>query len=143
MTEEQTGHGATQSQSMARGVAAGLLERDDDSESDLISLVDIVITGIETDWQHFRVRKYDPDADGSADHPWAIIERLSSAGMPRTHVALDAVTMRAAVELYLVDRLEHGMSLDEACHMVDGSYTDAVVADSILQFALYGEEVFG
>lgn len=134
-------------------------------DSDLISLCDIVITGIETDWTHFWVHKYDPDANGGSSS-WGVLAPLPSAGRRRTtpHVAhegcdegetcgnfgypyepveLFAPVVRRAVWLYLKSRLEGGLGLDEARQLVDGSYTDAEIADSILQFALYGQEIYG
>jgi len=113
---------------------------------ELISLGDIVVTGIETDWIHFWVKDYAPFADGVVT-PWATIWPLKdSAGedgkLPEP-VTLDENTVRKAVELYIDSRLSKGMEPGEVARLVDGSYTDAVVADSILQFALYGSEVYG
>lgn len=127
---------------MGQYIAADLPERDDDSESDLISLVDIVITGVETPWRHFWVEGYDPEADGKIK-AWAKLLPLKDAADPLPDaVLLTSETVRKAVAAYLDSRLEAGMRHSEATRLVDGSYTDAVIADSILQFALYGEEVY-
>lgn len=131
----------------AEGLASSLPLRDDKTESDLISLVDIVITGVETGWIHFMVHEYDIEADGTTK-PWAILTPLASAGKNKNGLdyaakALYHQVVRRGVVAYLEDRLARGMSESEAAKMVDGSYTDAVVADSILQFILYGEEVYG
>lgn len=117
--------------------------------TDLISLCDIVVTGIEVpaEWNHFRVHKYDPKADG-IHQSWGVLGPLQSAGKwkpdgSKIHpIELWARVVRKAVYDYLLDRLNRGMDLSEARLMVNGSYTDAVVADSILQFALYGQEVY-
>lgn len=120
-----------------------------DGERERIPLQDIVITAIEHhEFNHFRVRKYDPDADGvTKGREWAIVEGLEAAyaaGAARPSATLlNARTVRQAVEDYLNDRLTKGMSEDDARMMVDGVYTDVIVCDSIVQFALYGEEVFG
>ena len=124
----------------AEGLAASLPVKDETSESDLISLVDIVITGVETPWHHFGLLSYKPEADG-VEVPWATITPLSDSGAPNA-CDLYASTIREAVTAYLQARLDSGMAPAEAAKMVDGSYTDAVVADSILQFALYGEEIY-
>lgn len=137
----------------AEGLAASLPVRDDDSESDLISLVDIVITGIETPWSglHFQVKDYDFEASGETlREAWAEIVGLPSAyteeqlksGNEPGRVTLFHETVRSGVVRYLQDRLNRGMAPSDVAKMIDGSYTDAVVADSILQFCLYGEEVF-
>lgn len=126
----------------AEALATRLPVRDDAADSDLISLVDIVITGVETPFVHFGMLFYDPDADGLTK-PWVTLVGLPDAGKGPIQVDLYASTVRAAVRNYLTDRLAHGMMADEAAKMVDGSYTDALVADSILQYALYGEEVYG
>lgn len=118
---------------------------DDGEDSDLISLCDIVITGIEHhEFKHFWVRKYDYKASGAEGDEWAIIQALPSAEQdpPDKHVALNQTTMRKAVELYIKARLDGGMTLEDVRQLVDGSYTDVVVADDILQFALYGEQLF-
>lgn len=132
-------------------IAADLPVCDEDAESDLISLCDIVITGVETGWKHFWVEGYTPEADGVL-RPWATLKPLEGAVVGAgghdvvegvLPVALTADVVRKAVAAYMDKRLEGGMSLSEATNLVDGSYTDAVIADSILQFALYGEEVYG
>lgn len=118
-------------------------------ESDLISLRDIVVTAIDTgiDSHHWWIHKYDPRADGVING-WAVLAPLPSAGDFKPDgrhirpVELYAPTVREGVYLYLLDRLNKGMDLSEARRMVDGSYTDVVVADSIIQFVLYGQEVF-
>lgn len=115
--------------------------------SDLMSLCDIVVVGVETEWEHFGVSNYQPNNDGSPAHPWAILHVLPS-GLPckpgfGADAHLTEATMRRAVKEYLQSRLTGGMSPVEAARLVDGSYTDAEIADSILQFAIYGEEVFG
>lgn len=115
---------------------------DDDADDEMISLADIAVTGIEHhEWLHFWTKDYTPDADG-VKVPWATIWPLKDSGKDEP-VALNETTMRKAVELYLDNRLKAGMRFADAAMMVDGVYTDAVVADSILQFALYGEEVYG
>lgn len=116
---------------------------------EVIPLADIVITAIEHhEFTHFRVRKYDPDADGlTAATAWAIVEPLASGlkTLQAMHspTLLWESTVRAGVRLYLNDRLSKGMDEEEARKMVDGVYTDVLVCDSIIQFILYGEEVFG
>lgn len=127
----------------------------DFGEEERIDLESIVVTAIEHhEFNHFRVRKYDPDADG-VEREWAVIQGLPSAFTDLQwatrdakqpwppFVVLDSVTVRKGVEAYLNDRLSKGMDEAEARKMVDGVYTDVVVCDSIIQFALYGEEVFG
>lgn len=114
---------------------------------DLISLCDIVITGCETGLKSFIVEGYKPDGDGISV-PWATLrpEQGASNGspvQPYKPVQLYARTVRQAVQDYIDTRLQAGMSEEEATKLVDGSYTDAAIADSILQFAIYGEEVFG
>lgn len=121
----------------------------DDSEegSDLISLCDIVVTGIESGWTHFWIRLYDPKQNG-IEKPWAVLGPLPSAGDTKPDgtkiipVELYSAVVRKATYEYLLNRLNGGMPLEEAKLLVDGSYTDAVIADSILQFALYGMEVY-
>ena len=112
---------------------------DNGDEVELISLCDIVVTGIETGWSHFWVRKYDPD---NLDMEWAIVAPLRSAGKGSKPILLNEARMRLAVQAYIQSRLDRGMTLAEVTKLVDGVYTDAVVADSILQFAIYQEEVF-
>lgn len=127
---------------------ASVLPVCDDPEgpgSDLISLCDIVITGVETGWSHFLVEAYDYKADGITK-PWAILHPEKGAedpGKTIEPVALTADVVRKAVEAYIDTRLQAGMSPADAAQLVDGSWTDAPIADSILQFAIYGEEVFG
>lgn len=122
-------------------------DEDSEEDSDLISLCDIVVTAIETDWTHWWVHKYDPRADGVING-WAVLAPLPSAGDFKPDgstirpVELFAPTVRKGTYLYLLDRLNKGMDLSEARRMVDGSYTDAMVADSIIQYILYGEEVY-
>jgi hypothetical protein len=135
-------------------LAADLPARDDESESDLISLVDIVITGIEAvPWVHFIVDDYNPDASGEGpDNAWAILNPLEAAQPPEgiqgtieprfEAVYLTTDTVRKAVAAYADARIDGGMALEAVRNLMDGSYTDAVVADSVLQFAIYGEEVF-
>lgn len=120
-----------------------------EGDKERIPLQDIVVTAIEHhEFNHFRVRKYDPDADG-VEREWAIVEGLPSAYVMQGHLPknrgrlLDAASVRKGVELYLDDRLSKGMPEEEAQKMVDGVYTDVLVCDSIVQFILYGEEVFG
>lgn len=117
-----------------------------EGDKECIPLQDIVITAIEhNEFNHFRVRKYDPDADG-VEREWAIVEGFvtkADEAREQKRVSLDAATVRKGVELYLEDRLRHGMTEDDARMMVDGVYTDVIVCDSIIQFTLYGEEVFG
>lgn len=117
-----------------------------DEGEERIPLADIVVTAIEhNEFSHFRVRKYNPDADGLTSE-WAIVEAHPTGlaeGQVRTAVVLDATAVRKGVESYLNDRLSKGMSADDARMMVDGVYTDVVVCDSIVQFIVYGEEVFG
>lgn len=129
---------------VAEALASSLPVCEDDS--DLISLCDLVITGIETEWTHWFVRKYDYKATGAPvdGEEWAILEALPSARQepPNKHIALNQETVREAVKGWLSMRLNGGMSFADCQKMIDGSYTDAVVADSILQFALYGEEVY-
>jgi hypothetical protein len=119
-----------------------------EEDSDLISLCDIVVTGIEhEEWTHFWIHKYDPKADG-VKKAWAVLRPLPSAGEFKPNgeriqsVVLYARDVRRAVYDYLLSRLNGGMDPAGARQLVDGSYTDTVVADSILQFALYGEEVY-
>lgn len=126
---------------IGEAIAESLPVRDDDCDSDLISLVDIVITGIETGWTHFWVHNYDAEADG-VEKPWAEIHDFEQATMPRNPVKLYADTVREAVAKYIDTRISAGMAYPEAAKLVDGSYTDAVISDSILQFALYGEEIY-
>lgn len=112
----------------------------DDHNDDLIPLRDIVVTGVETGWSlHFWVRKYDPESEGD----WAILQALPSAGVGRKSVVLNETTVRAATAAYVDSRIQAGMPLDEAAKLIDGVYTDAEIADAILQFALYGEVVYG
>lgn len=118
---------------------------DKEAESDYISLCDIVITGVETGWSHFVVEGYNPDAEGSETNPWAILHPLPrdwDADAVPSSVKLSAQVIRDAVEAYIDTRIAGGMSISEAAKMVDGSYTDAVIADSILQFAIYHEDVY-
>lgn len=124
-------------------LAADLPVKDDEETgSDLISLCDIVITGIETGWQHFWVHDYDPHADG-IETPWAVLTPLiEEASEPEKSVPLTAETVRKAVEVYVDRHIDRGTPLEETRKLMDGSYTDAVIADSILQIALYGEEVY-
>lgn len=126
----------------AEGLAKSLPIKDDNNESDLISLVDIVITGIEVPWTHFGILSYKPDADG-VETPWATLVALPGAALGEIQRDLYANTVREAVQNYLQDRLNAGMDVLEAAKMIDGSYTDALVADSILQFAIYGKEIYG
>lgn len=120
---------------------------DREVESEYISLCDIVVTAVEhNEWVHFSVTAYNPEADGVIE-PWAVIWPLKDSGDPlvfrESGCAMWDKTVRDAVELYLDRRIASGMPIVDAARMVDGSYTDAVVADSILQFALYGEEIYG
>jgi hypothetical protein len=130
-------------------LAADLPARDDESESDLISLVDIVITGIEAvPWVHFIVDDYNPDASGEGpDNAWGVLIPLPESANENDALAnpvfLTTDTVRKAVAAYADARIDGGMGLNAVRNLMDGSYTDAVVADSILQFAIYGEEVFG
>lgn len=117
-----------------------------DEGEERMPLQDIVITAIEhSEFKHFRIRKYDPDADG-IEHEWAIVEPLPEGlkeGEERRPFILDAATVRKGVEQYLDNRLSRGMTAADARMMVDGVYTDVLVCDSIVQFIVYGEEVFG
>lgn len=133
-------------------LAAGLKARDDACESDLIALADIVVTGVETGWLHFWVDNYRPEAAGTPDAPWCTLRPLQGkvvgAGGVDVAEGVQPVTLteevvRNAVTVYVDSRVEGGMGLEEARRLVDGSYTDAVIADSILQFAIYGEELYG
>lgn len=127
------------------------IKDEEDANGDLISLNDIVITGIEAvPWVHFRVQEYDPAATGEIGDAWARLLPLEDAQPdPKEHkqrhvpVSLTAEIMRFAVAKYVDSRIDGGMGLEEARKLMDGSYTDAPIADSILQFALYGEEIFG
>lgn len=129
-------------------IAATLPALDDEFESDLMPLGDIVVTGVElVPWVHFLVQDYQPDAHGTADDPWATLVPLAAAQPPTGQVQFKPVdltisTVRAAVAAYLDSRIDRGMPKHEAIKLVDGSYTDAEIADSILQFALYGKEIF-
>lgn len=125
----------------AEGLAKRLPVTDPESNSDFISLADIVVTGVETPWTHFGVLFYDHTADG-VSRPWVTLVGLAEAGLGPIQCDMYASTVRKAVQSYLQDRLDHGMDVIEAARMIDGSYTDALVADSILQFAIYGKEVF-
>lgn len=133
---------------VAEALASSLPVCDDDDEEggDVISLCDLVITGIETGWTHWWTRKYNFQATGAPvdGEEWAIIEALPSAKMdpPNKHIALNQVTVRTAVQGWLEKRLNGGMKFADAQKLIDGSYTDAVIADAILQFALYGEEIY-
>ena len=126
-------------------IADDLPVKDDLCDSDLISLVDIVVTGIETPWTHFRVEGYDPEADGVIK-AWARLyplpESADASGLLCNPALLTAESVRKAVAAYMDSRIAGGIGLEEARKLVDGSYTDAVIADSILQWALYGEDVF-
>lgn len=134
-------------EAQASVITDSLPSKDPGADSDLISLCDIVVTGIETEWRHWFLHKYDPDADGIAVG-WAVLGPLPSAGDSKPDgstirpVELYESTVRKAVYEYLLSRLNRGLDLSEARQLVDGSYTDAVIADSILQFALYGQEVY-
>lgn len=134
-------------------LAAALPVRDDEANSDLISLVDIVITGIEAvPWCHFKVIDYNHEASGEEpEHAsWGTIIGLEAAytqeqldsGLEPGSVVLWEGTVREAVAAYVDSRIDAGMGFEEAQRLVDGSYTDAAVADSILQFLLYREVVF-
>jgi hypothetical protein len=114
---------------------------DFECESDYISLCDIVPTGIETPWTFFLVKTYNPESRTS-NPPWATIVGLADSPCPGKEVVLDEQTVRAATLAYLRSRLDAGMPEEEAAKLVDGSYTDAEIADAILQFALYGEVVY-
>lgn len=119
-------------------------DTDSDSKSDLISLCDIVITAMDhNEFTHFRTRFYEPKNTGQKGSPWAIVEALPSSGAVRRPVFLDLASIRKAVEDYAYSRLSRGMDWKEVQRLVDGSYTDLQVADSIVQFAIYGEEVYG
>jgi hypothetical protein len=108
----------------------------------MISLVDIVSTGIEHhEWRHFTLHRYAPNADGVKES-WATIGQLPSFATDPLQITLTADVIRKAVELYIDSRLAAGLPLLEAARLIDGSYTDVAIADSILQFALYGEEVY-
>jgi len=126
---------------VAQALAASLPVKDDDCKSDWISLVDLAVVGIEISQAHFRVQHYNPDADG-LNEPWAILLPLDSSRQSGLPKAIYASTVRNAAAAYLDSRLRTGLSLGEARKLIDGSYTDAEVAGSILQFALYGEEVY-
>lgn len=106
---------------------------------DLISLCDIVITAMESEWTHWRTRFYEPKNSGVGNDPWAIIERLDKKAPP---IFLTQQVVRQAVEDYAYSRLVRGMAWDQVQMLVDGSYTDAPIADSIIQFAVYKEEVY-
>jgi hypothetical protein len=106
-----------------------------------MSLVSFVIAGLEVDCcPHFRVRKYDPGADG-VRKSWAVLAPLYDSGVKKP-VELWAETVRLAVATYLESRLNGGLALEEAHKLVDGTYTDVIVVDSVLQFALYGKQVY-
>lgn len=115
-----------------------------DGESDLISLIDVVVTAVEHDeFMHFRVRAYSPSAAGTEEAPWAVLQRLADANMGLRSIKITADGVREAAERYIESRLEGGMSLDEARRLVDGSYTDVIIADAIIQFAVYGKVIYG
>lgn len=119
------------------------LDNDEDldpDEGNLISLCDIVVTAIDCDLHHFKVTEYDSSA-GGIDRPWATLWPLREGSGWRP-IQLTAFVMRKAVYDYLISRLNRGMAREEVAKMVDGSYTDELVADCILQFALYGGEVY-
>jgi hypothetical protein len=122
-------------------LAADLPVTDEDSASDLISLQDIVITGIETGWTHFWVSQYDFEAPGTDDQPWAILRPLADAGAGDV-TPLTAAVVRDAVTRYADKHIDRGTPLEEVRKLLDGSYTDAVIADSILQIAVYGQELY-
>jgi hypothetical protein len=135
--------------SFADGLAAALPTCGDAPEGmpDYISLCDIVATGVEHhEFTHFTVSEYDPDADG-VNKPWGVLIPLGSAGprddgyeyQPRV---LWADSVRRAVSAYVADRLSRGMDTLDVTALVDGSYTDVIVADSVLQFLLYGKEIY-
>jgi hypothetical protein len=114
-------------------------------ETDYVSLQDIVITGIENDFSFFGVSGYDPDADGDGA-PWAILTPLADAGKGEK-VALTITTVRKAVAAFLTNRMtipgpngEPVWTSSQAKEAMED--VDAPRADSILQFAVYGEEVF-
>lgn len=122
-------------------IAGSIPARDDDFESDYMPLGDIVVTGVElVPAVHFYVDEYRPDATGADDDPWCVLRPISGfTGTPRK--PLTQTTVRSAVAAFIDHRIEGGMDFEEARRLVDGSYTDWSIADSILQFALYGEEV--
>jgi hypothetical protein len=105
------------------------------------SLQDIVITGIETPWANFLVDSYTPNAGGGAGEPWAVIRPLPEAAVDDRIIELDALSVRRGVEAYSEARLEIGWSIVKILFTLEESVTDAEIADSILQFIAYGEEV--
>ena len=113
---------------------------DRECESNFVSLEDMIITGIETPWMHFLVRDYHPYADGTPEDPWATIEPLSRADCG-AKIALTATTVRNVLVDLIVDRLDNRWLEDQICdtYLID---IDAEGADSLLQFAVYGMEVF-
>lgn len=133
---------------MGESLAQLIPALDDDFESDMMPLGDIVVTGVElVPVVHFLVKDYRPDATGEVGDPWARLLPLDAAqpptGQPRIPpVSLTIEIMRAAVAKYLDTRIAAGMAPNEAMKLVTGDYTDWGIADSILQFAVYGEEVF-
>lgn len=131
---------------LARSLAESLPICDEDDESDVISLCDLVVTGFETGLVNWRTRKYSPDSDGTLLHPWAIVAPLPSGlreGQKSAPVSINAHSIRDAVALYAVTALNRGTPLEEVQKLLDGSYTDAEIADAIIQTAIYGEVVFG
>lgn len=132
-----------ETKSVGQYLAESIPVRDDECESDLMPLADIVVTGIEiVPWTHFYVTNYRPDASGDTDHPWATIAPLDDVQDPQPEpLALTADVVRAAVAAYADKRIAGGMSLEDVRDFIDGSYLDASIADSILQLALYGEEL--
>lgn len=115
----------------------------EDDKSEWSSLRDIVITGTETPYLHFIVEDYRPDAYGGAGDPWGTIHPLNGpAGEGGIIVALDALSVRRGLEAYISDRLERGWSVTDLVNTLLCHVTDADIADSILQFIVYGEERF-
>lgn len=114
-----------------------------DNPLDLMPLRDIVITGVENSFSSYIVDKYDPDAAGTDENPWGVLISLPESGQSRS-VLITQKTVRQAVATYICHRLNtHSWAPARVIESLQSFVMDAPVADSILQFAVYGEDIFG
>lgn len=125
-------------------ITASMIPANDEEENslDLMPLSDIVITGIETPYNSFVIYNYDPDADGTDDNPWAELAPISTAD--GHNARLTQTTVRQAVSAYISKRLiKDGWTPAQIMESLQGHYMDAPIADAILQFAVYDEDILG
>lgn len=124
-----------------QGIAEGLAHLCPDKPDDSIymSLEDVVVVGIEGGYEWFAVIRYDPDASGADDAPWAVVAEYPDN--PQFKYDLTASKVRTGLERWIDHLLDQEVPLARIIdNLQDMDLNDS---DCILQYATWGELRYG